>query len=211
MSYNRWLTPNNPYDCSPSELYHYGVMGMKWGVRKAQKYNQKIGANHWKQYKLEDKARKHGTKVDKNDPRVKKWGEQNREYDAKREKAVRDVVSKSKTHLQRLDEKYQKKQAKADKAYEKAERKAHSLLTSKKGAERAFKKAANAQYKANKVAYKGKQFYNQMMREFRLYGNKWDRYSLFYKQVDKDTRKLGRDFVKRVERSSQAMYANSYS
>lgn len=191
------------------ELYHYGVIGMKWGVHKAQKYNHKISANHWKRYGLEVKARKRGTKVDENDPRVKKWNEQNRAYDVKRTKAVQDVVNKSKSHLQRLDEKYQKKQAKADKAYEKAERKAHSLLTSKKGAERAFRKAANAQYKANKVAYKGKQFYNQMMREFRL-GGRYERKSLFYNQVDKDTRKLGRDFVKRVERSSQAMYANSY-
>lgn len=31
MAYNRWLTPNNPYDCGPSELYHHGVKGMKWG------------------------------------------------------------------------------------------------------------------------------------------------------------------------------------
>lgn len=31
MAYNRWLTPNNPYDCGSSELYHHGVKGMKWG------------------------------------------------------------------------------------------------------------------------------------------------------------------------------------
>lgn len=31
MVYNRWLTPENPYDYSSSELYHHGVKGMKWG------------------------------------------------------------------------------------------------------------------------------------------------------------------------------------
>lgn len=31
MAYNRWLTPNNPYDFGPPELYHHGVKGMKWG------------------------------------------------------------------------------------------------------------------------------------------------------------------------------------
>jgi len=37
--YKEWMT--SPPD-SPSDIQHYGVLGMKWGVRKAQEYTNRI-------------------------------------------------------------------------------------------------------------------------------------------------------------------------
>ena len=202
----------NYYFWAPSqsnELYHYGVLGMKWGVHKVYSYNQRIRSNHYRRDRVEDRLRKRGEKLDNSDPRVQKWNNQNRDYDIKRTQAIKSVAEKSKAHLQYLDSKYQKKQAKADIAYAKAERKANSMFATKKTAERAFRKAGKAQYKANKVAYKGKEFYRQLMNETHL-NSRYARKSLFYKSLDKETRKLGQEFVKRVERNSKAMYANSY-
>ena len=187
------------------ELYHYGVIGMKWGVHKAYRYNNKIGSNHWKRDLIEKRARKKGETVNKDDPRVQKLNAQNKEYAAKRDQAAADAASRSKAHLQYLNARYQKKQAKAAKAYLKAEQKANSVFSTKRSAERAFRKASKAQFKANKAAYKGKDFYQKMMKEMGL-GKGYDSRSVFYNQIDKETRNLGKEFIKRVERQSKAMY-----
>ena len=86
-----------------NELYHFGVMGMKWGVHKA----RKLAAS--------GKTEKHAATLAKIDAKATK-------------------------KLNKLNARFEKKQAKADRKFDKAERKANSLFTSKRSAEKAFKK-----------------------------------------------------------------------
>lgn len=207
MSYYFWAPSQQ------NELYHYGVLGMKWGVHKAYRYNNKIRNTQFKQMHIEEKS-----PLGKKDPRIAELNKKNYENAEKRDAAAKAAVSKSKAHLEKLESRYQTKQARADKAYEKAERKANSVFASKRSAEKAFRKAAKVQYKANKVAYKGKKFYQEMVRSMSMgrpsgrrgLRQKYNNRSVFYPYVDKETKKMGEEFIKRVERSSKAMYANSY-
>lgn len=165
--YNRWKPPED-------ELYHYGVLGMKWGVHKARSYMFK-GAS--------------------DDPTKAKV---NREKYHIQTAIVNDKASRK---LERYNTRYQKKQAKADRQFDKAERKASSLLTSKSSADRAFRKASKSQYKANRVAMRGKRWYEQMQKSYKKGGM----------PMSKRNMEIGEDFIRQVRANSRAMYAASYA
>lgn len=165
--YSRWKPPEN-------ELYHYGVLGMKWGVRKARSYMFK-GAS--------------------DDPKKARFNQEKYHIQTA---IVNDKASRK---LERLNMRYQKKQAKADRQFDKAERKANSLFASKKSADRAFRKASKSQFKANKAAAKGKRWYEQMQTSYKKGGM----------PMSKRNMEIGEEFIRQVRANSRAMYAASYA
>lgn len=147
---------------------------MKWGVRKARKYAA-LG--------------------DSDDPR---------KANVNRDKyriQIGIINDKATRKLERLDRKYQKKQAKADKYFAKGERKTNSLFGSKRAADRAFRKASKLQFKANKVANKGARWYEQMKKSYKKAG--------IYMNEANVAR--GEEFIRQVRANSRAMYAASYA
>lgn len=208
--YNRWV--------SQGELYHYGVLGMKWGVHKARKYRsegqvaaevarQKMrAANAWDSNRLSLISDKPITKVSEDTVKNNKMSvpdllsARDRAYNqASRERNA--VISKSSKKLEKLNAKYEKRQAKADRLYDKAERKSASLLASKRSTDKAFRKASKWQYKANRVALRGKRWYEEMEKA----------YSSADIKMSKRNQEIGKELVRQVRANSRAMYAASYA
>ena len=176
------------------ELYHYGVIGMKWGVHRAKAHFAKG-----------ERIRKKSNDIDLyNDKDPNAWTRSIRKSDRHYEKGsaieVR-VRKKAEAKLAKLDRQYQKEQAKADEYFAKGERKANSLLGSKRAADRAFRKATKKQFKANKVAAKGKRWYEQMQKSYKKLG----------RDIPESSRKTGEEFIRQVRANSRAMYAASYA
>ena len=191
--YNRWAQPN--------ELYHYGVLGMKWGVHKARSASRAIEKAD-KDQTMAVLAAQTGQLSSHQVNTMYSMANQRRvEAEQRRAAAVSKLTSKSTKKLEKLNAKYEKRQAKADKLYDKAERKAASLLASKRSTDRMFRKASKWQYKANRVAQRGKRWYERMEKAYKSADL----------EMSKRNQEIGKELIRQVRANSRAMYAAAYA
>lgn len=125
------------------DLMHYGILGMKWGIRRFQPYSVK-GRGSGKRGREIGEAAKAKRKEEK---RAKR-------FDRKQAK------------LSKYDVKYQTAENQAQKDFYKAEKKSNSVLSSQKSIDKAINKAMSSQKKANRYAYKGKQVYEKILKKY---------------------------------------------
>lgn len=188
MSYYFWAPSQT------NELYHYGVLGMKWGVHKANAHSNK-GFKMLKKADLlprdDNDAPESATKI----------GDKANAHYAKAQAIRERIDAKATRKLQKLNAKYEKQQAKADRMFDKAERKSSSFLASKRSAEKAFKKASKYQFKANKAAARGKKWFDRMAKEYKKANI----------SMTKENQEMGKELVRQVRANSRAMYAASYA
>lgn len=188
--YNRWQPPQD-------ELYHYGVLGMKWGVHRARSLHKKAD-------RIMDKHG--GTPIegdnypDFTSGKAGKFIGKSHGYRDKANALSSRIDAKATKKLNKLNTRYEKKQAKADRMFDKAERKSSSLLASKRSVDKAFKKASKYQFKANKAAARGKKWYEQMSKQYKKAGI----------TMSKENQEIGQEFIRQVRANSRAMYAASY-
>jgi len=127
-----------------------------------------------------------------------KWGVHRYRNDPDK---LRKHYNKASNKLFKYNKKYWKKQLKADKKFAKAERKLNGLFGNPKKGEIAFRKAEKAQYRANKIIYRGEKWYKAMDKNF---GTK------YIKSVDPDAIELGKYFTERLQSSNAALYGKSF-
>lgn len=164
---------------STNELYHYGVLGMRWGVHKARYYKRQYNKYSSLANQSED-ARVRAAK-----------------YQQLLTETKKRITSKSTEKLKKINASYQKRQNSANRNYDKGERREHSWLASQESADRAYKKANKQQYRANRLANRGKRWYDQMVR---AYGD-------LELTMDKETIEIGKRFVDHVTTQSQLKYS----
>ena len=191
--YNRWA--------SQDELYHYGVLGMKWGVHKVRASNKAIERADKDQTMAVLAAQTGQLSSQQVNQMYNIANKRRAEAEQRKAAASSKLISKSSRKLEKINAKYEKRQAKADKQFDKAERKAESLFTSKRAADKAFRKASKSQYKANRVAQRGKRWYERMEKSYKSAGL----------EMSKRNQEIGKELIRQVRANSRAMYAASYA
>ena len=142
MAYNRWLSAAPPV--SEDDLLHYGVVGMKWGVRKAQYYA--------------GKANKLGLSPD---TAAKKL-----EYLRKYNETVNALKTKSRGQLVKYDTAYRKHQDQAKKYLLESDRRLSKFFKDYHGAEKYRKRFEKSQNRANRINAKEERFYKEMIKAY---------------------------------------------
>lgn len=123
---------------NPYELYHHGILGQKWYVRRYQPYP----AGHTGKGKFLGK-----TKEERRTARAERLG------------------NRTTRKFNRLEKKEAKLQTKADKQYARAGRKSLSWFSTQRGVDKAINKANVAQRRVRGVDYKGSAIYRRLVKK----------------------------------------------
>lgn len=155
-----------PYYLTKDELYHHGILGQKWGIRRFQNPDGTLTAEGQKRYaKLESKIAKQQRKINKWQSKVDK--QSNRYYRAEKKKAkAAKLKNKAMNGWFLSDSKRAKLSMKADRLNAKAAKMQNNTLKNEAKIRRAQSLINKYSRKIAKFApestYAGTQFINGM-------------------------------------------------
>ena len=116
-----------------NQLYHHGILGMHWGIRRYQPY---------------PKGHKGGKEI----------GKAARKQARKERKGAR-INRRAEKKLSKYESKIQSQQKEANKHYQKAMKKTTSFFGSQKRVDKEMGRANDAQRVVNKLEFKGQKYY----------------------------------------------------
>lgn len=122
------------------DLYHHGILGMHWGIRRYQPYP--------KGYKGSGKT----------------VGKAAKQAQRKERRAGR-IERRASKKISRMDKKISRRQVKADKMYNKAEKRSMSMFSTAEKARQAYNQAEVAQRKIDIAQYKGSKYIQRQQRK----------------------------------------------
>lgn len=143
MAYNKWLSAAP--QVGQEDLLHYGVVGMKWGVRKAQYYKRKADSLGMNKETVAKKL----------------------EYLTKYNDAVERFRTKSRARLYKYDTRFRKYQDTANRYFIKSDKKLSGLIKDYHGAGRANRRMEKFQRKAIRESDKELRFYKEMINSYK--------------------------------------------
>lgn len=176
----------NYNEMTPDELMHYGVLGMKWGVRRSRNMAKKSESLRKKSstYAKEgnnDKANKLNAKANKLQTKSKSVAEK--------------TYNRSSRELNTINKRFDKAQNKAEVRMDYAQRLRERRMVSESRKSKAMSRAKNSVQFASKTARKGRNFYNAMEKAFS---------NTDYKMTE-EHRKIGKRYTDYMDRQLNMM------
>lgn len=107
------------------------------------------------------------------------------------------IKSRGESKIQRIDNRYTKRQAKVAKWYAKASRRASNPFYSRRSTNRSFKKVYKNEKKLTRLAYRGNKAYTRMEKKLSKYDV----------NVDSEVKDLGKKYLEQINKAAASTYS----